>query len=108
MDNRGPHLTYGHRQQDYRKIIRKVIHEREVRDAIATLQQRLNMLQLMRDDAASLIQRRKDRTVESKQSTYSEAILRHFLPIVVVLFCLLIVIFVGQWTLHQMKKLPKP
>ena len=91
--------SYGHRGKDYRKIVRKVVYEREVRDAIAALQQRLNMLELMREDAQEL----KQKLSTSKTKLYVESLMSHFVPIIVVLFSLVLVLYAGQWVLYVKK-----
>ena len=90
-------LSFGRRTQDYRKIVRKVVYEREVRDAITALQQRLNMLELMKEDAQDLIKKRKQRLTTSKTSLYVESVMNHCVPIMVVLFSLVLVLYAGQW-----------
>ena len=95
--------SYGHRPQDYRKIVRKVVYEREVRDAIAALQQRLNMLELMKEDAQELMNKRRQKLTTSRTKLYVESLMTNFVPIVVVLFSLLLVLYAGQWVLCMKK-----
>ena len=98
--SRRPSLTFGRRTQDYRKIVRKVVYEREVRDAITALQQRLNMLELMKEDVQDLIKKRKQRLTTSKTTLYVESLMNHCVPIMVVLFSLVLILYAGQWVMH--------
>ena len=80
-----------------------MVYEREVRDAIAALQQRLNMLELMREDAQELINKRRQKLSTSKTKLYVESLMSHFVPIIVVLFSLVLVLYAGQWVLYVKK-----